>query len=350
MHLGTKDCKAEQLNDFLKHHRAEKIYLVGDIIDGWKMKSGIFWKQEFTRVLRRLLTLSKKGVQIDYITGNHDEFLRRFANNRFDNIHLYNRVIHTTADGRKLLVIHGDQFDSVARCHHWLKFLGDKGNDLLMFLNRGYNLLREKYGHGYWSLAGYLKNHIPQAQRYIQDYEQGVAYAAEKQGFDGVVCGHIHHAANKKIGNIDYYNTGDWVESCTALAEDFDGKIHLIHWRDQLSNKPAPAPMETTPPITSPIPETEAASLTTGVIASAIFAGASLGHSQWEPNEMDLDDLLNDDWVTEEQLKAGDYSSQEFSSTHWFEPDATENPAYADDSEEPLDLDQVPALIIPITV
>lgn len=350
MHLGTKDCKAEQLNDFLKHHRAEKIYLVGDIIDGWKMKSGIFWKQEFTRVLRRLLTLSKKGVQIDYITGNHDEFLRRFANNRFDNIHLYNRVIHTTADGRKLLVIHGDQFDSVARCHHWLKFLGDKGNDLLMFLNRGYNLLREKYGHGYWSLAGYLKNHIPQAQRYIQDYEQGVAYAAEKQGFDGVVCGHIHHAANKRIGNIDYYNTGDWVESCTALAEDFNGEIHLIHWRDQLSNKLTPATMETAPPITSPIPETEAASLTTGVIASAIFAGASLGHSQWEPNEMDLDDLLNDDWVTEEQLKDGDYSSQEFSSTHWFEPDATENSVYADDSEEPLDLDQVPALIIPITV
>lgn len=232
VHLGTKDCKAEQLNEFLKQHPADKIYLVGDIIDGWKMKSGVFWTPECTRLIRRLLTLSKRGVQIDYITGNHDEFLRRFANNKFDNIHLYNRVTHTTADGRKLLVIHGDQFDSVARCHHGLKWFGDKGNDFLMFLNRGYNSLRAKYGHGYWSLAGYLKHHIPQAQRYIRDYENGVAYAAKKQGFDGVVCGHIHHAAAKRINDVDYYNTGDWVESCTALAEDDDGKIHLLHWRD----------------------------------------------------------------------------------------------------------------------
>lgn len=231
VHLGTKDCQAAQLNDFLKNHRAEKIYLVGDIIDGWKMQSGIYWNKDFTRVIRRLLTLSKKGVKIDYITGNHDEFLRRFANNRFDNIHLYNRVTHTTADRRKLLVIHGDQFDSVARCHQWLKCLGDKGNDLLMFLNRGFNSWRAKYGHGYWSLAGYLKHHIPRARRYIRDYEEGVAYAAEKQGFDGVICGHIHHAAHKKIGDIEYYNTGDWVESCTALAEDEHGKIHLLKWR-----------------------------------------------------------------------------------------------------------------------
>ncbi len=234
VHLGTKDCKAEQLNEFLKRHQADKIYLVGDIIDGWKMKSGVYWKPEFTRLIRRLLTLSKKGVQIDYITGNHDEFLRRFANNRFDNIHLYNRATHITADGRKLLVIHGDQFDSVARCHHWLTWCGDKGNDLLMLLNRGYNRLRARYGHGYWSLAGYIKHHVPQAQRYISDYEEGVAYAAKKQGFDGVVCGHIHHAASKRINDIDYYNTGDWVDSCTALAENFDGEIHLLHWKSDV--------------------------------------------------------------------------------------------------------------------
>ncbi|GAB3095128.1 UDP-2,3-diacylglucosamine diphosphatase [Aestuariicella hydrocarbonica] len=249
VHLGTKDCQAELLNDFLKHHHAQKLYLVGDIIDGWKMQSGIYWKKEFTRVIRRLLNLSKKGVAIDYITGNHDEFLRRFANNRFDNINLYNRVIHTTADGRKLLVIHGDQFDSVTRCHHWLRFLGNKGHTLLMALNRGYNSLRAKYGHGYWSLASFLKTHLPQAQMYIQEYEQGVAHAAAKQGFDGVVCGHIHHAASKRIGDIDYYNTGDWVESCTALAENADGTIHLINWRtgssdsltDGQDNKAEPA-------------------------------------------------------------------------------------------------------------
>lgn len=232
VHLGTKDCKAAQLNDFLKHHRAEKIYLVGDIVDGWRMKSGVYWNKDFSRLIRRLLTLSKKGVQIDYITGNHDEFLRRFANNRFDNVHLYNRVTHTTADGRKLLVIHGDQFDNVTRCSHWLRFLGDKGYDLLMAINRATNALRARYGHCYWSLAGFLKSRIPQAQMYIREYERAVAHAAEKQGFDGVVCGHIHHAASKRIGKVDYYNTGDWVESCTALAEDDSGTIHLLHWSD----------------------------------------------------------------------------------------------------------------------
>ncbi|MGH1374283.1 MAG: UDP-2,3-diacylglucosamine diphosphatase [Cellvibrionaceae bacterium] len=240
VHLGTKDCKADQLNDFLKHHRAEKIVLVGDIIDGWKMKSGIFWKQSFTRVIRRLLTLSKNGVQIDYITGNHDEFLRRFANNRFDNIHVYNRVVHTTADGRRLLVIHGDQFDHHIRCPQFLKVLGDKGNDLLMFINRILNHFRSRYGYGYWSLAGFLKQHIPQAQRYIDTYEQSATRAARKQGYDGVICGHIHVAAAKRIDDIDYYNTGDWVESCTALAEDFDGKIHLLR-----SNTNSPSQQDT---------------------------------------------------------------------------------------------------------
>lgn len=231
VHLGTKDCKAELLNDFLKKNKAEKIYLVGDIIDGWNMKKGIFWKRDFNRVLRRLLTLSKKGTQIDYITGNHDEFLRRFANNSFDNIHVLNRAAHTTADGRTLLVIHGDQFDGLARCHQWLKFFGDKGNASLMCLNRGFNKLRAKHGYGYWSLAGYIKNHLPRAKTYIQDYEEGVAHVAAKQGFDGVVCGHIHHPANKRIKGVDYYNTGDWVDSCTALAEDFNGKMQLITWQ-----------------------------------------------------------------------------------------------------------------------
>lgn len=237
IHLGTKDCKAAQLNDFLKHHEAEQIYLVGDIIDGWRMKSGVYWTRDFTRVVRRLLKLSKQGTPITYICGNHDEFLRRFANNAFDNISLKNRATHTTADGRRLLVIHGDQFDGVARIHHGLRWLGDKGYDLLMFLNRGYNRMRERFGYGYWSLASFLKSHIRRAKMYINEYEEGVAYACHKQGFDGVVCGHIHHAASKRIHNIDYYNTGDWVESCTALAEDENGMIHLLRWRGDKDNK-----------------------------------------------------------------------------------------------------------------
>ncbi|MGV6807489.1 MAG: UDP-2,3-diacylglucosamine diphosphatase [bacterium] len=230
VHLGSRDCKDELLTDFLKSHDPEQIYLVGDIIDGWKMKSGIYWTKGYTKVLRRLLKLSKNGVPVYYITGNHDEFLRRFANHRFDNIHLLNRKVHTTADNRRLLVLHGDQFDGVATAHQFLRFIGDHGYELLMKLNRVFNWFRQRYGYGYWSLAAYLKHHIKRARMHIQEYEHGAAYAARSQGFDGVVCGHIHHAADKMIDGVHYYNTGDWVESCTGLVERFDGQIELVDW------------------------------------------------------------------------------------------------------------------------
>ena len=236
IHMGTKDCKAKQLNSFLKQHRADDIYLVGDIIDGWRMKSGVYWTRDFTKVIRQLLKMSKTGSQIHYIIGNHDEFLRRFANHSLDNIHLKNRALHVTADGRRLLVIHGDQFDGVARCHRMLKHLGDKGYDLLMFLNRIYNRLSEKHGYGYWSLAGFLKSRISRAQSYVKEYEAEAAYSAKKQGYDGVVCGYIHQAASKRLNDIDYYNSGDWVESCTALVETQSGEIELIHWQDSAAN------------------------------------------------------------------------------------------------------------------
>lgn len=230
VHLGTRDCKAGQLNAFLKQYPCEHLYLVGDIFDGWKMRSGVFWNASFNRLLRRILKLSKKGVPITYITGNHDEFLRKYANNDFDNIRVCNRAVHTTADNRRLLVIHGDQFEGVARCSRWLRHVGDHGYCLLMFLNRWFNRLRAKYGYGYWSFSGFLKQHINRAQTYIKDYEHAVAYGARKQGFDGVVCGHIHHAAHHRLLDIDYYNTGDWVESCTAVVEDFTGKMEVKYW------------------------------------------------------------------------------------------------------------------------
>jgi UDP-2,3-diacylglucosamine pyrophosphatase LpxH len=232
VHIGTKDCKAAQLNDFLKHYKFDKIYLVGDIFDGWRMRSGVHWEKSFNRVISRILKLSKKGVEIHYITGNHDEFLRKYANNRFENIKLLNRCDHLTADQRKLLVIHGDQFEGVTRCNKLLKMLGDHGYELLMKLNRGYNYLRQKSGYGYWSFSGFLKDHIKRAQKYIRDYEEAVAHGCKRQGYDGVICGHIHQAALKKIDGIDYYNTGDWVESCTAIIEDFDGSMHLMSWLD----------------------------------------------------------------------------------------------------------------------
>jgi len=232
VHLGTKDCKAAQLNEFLKTHHCKTLYIVGDFIDGWRMAKKVHWKKSYTRILRRILKLSKRGVDIYYITGNHDEFLRKFANNRFDNIHLLNKVVHETADNRRLVIMHGDQFDGVTRAHSILKWIGDWGYDVLMFLNRQFNRARAKYGYGYWSFAGFLKQHIKRAQTYIADYEDAASHYAAKHQFDGIICGHIHHPAIKQINGVSYYNTGDWVESCTALIEDFNGRFSLMDWKD----------------------------------------------------------------------------------------------------------------------
>ena len=230
VHLGTKDCKANALNQFLKHHTCQNLFLVGDIVDGWKMQKGIYWKPAFGRVVKRIFKMSRLGVKVTYVTGNHDEFLRKYANHHFDNIKLVNKITHITANNQRLLVIHGDQFEGVTHCSGVLRHIGDNGYELLMFLNRQFNRLRARLGHGYWSFSGFLKKHSQRAQRYIRDYEHAVAYGAKKQGYDGVVCGHIHHANHTKIEGVDYYNTGDWVESCTAIVEDFEGRMHLINW------------------------------------------------------------------------------------------------------------------------
>lgn len=230
VHLGTKDCKAAALNQFLKYHPCENLYLVGDILDGWKMKKGIYWKPAFSRVIKRLLKMAKSGTKVTYVTGNHDEFLRKYANRTIEGITLTNKTTHITAKSRRVLVIHGDQFEGVTHCSQVLRYVGDFGYEFLMFSNRQFNRLRARFGYGYWSFSGFLKKHIQRAQAYIIDYEKAVAYGAKKQGFDGVVCGHIHHASAKEIDGIHYYNTGDWVESCTALLEDFEGNLTLINW------------------------------------------------------------------------------------------------------------------------
>ncbi|WP_370981540.1 UDP-2,3-diacylglucosamine diphosphatase [Agaribacterium sp. ZY112] len=230
VHLGTKDSKASELNDFLKSHRFDQLYLVGDIFDGWRMRSGIHWHKSFNRIISRVLKISKNDIPVYYITGNHDEFLRKFANSHFENIQLLNRKDHICADGRRLLVIHGDQFEGLTHCGRFLKFIGDRGYDFLMLINRSVNHLRARFGFGFWSFSAYLKTHLKRAQRYIHDYEHAVAHGAAKQNYDGVICGHIHQAAIKKVENTDYYNTGDWVESCTAIVEHHDGKMELIHW------------------------------------------------------------------------------------------------------------------------
>ena len=232
VHLGTKDCKAQELLEFFKFNRCEQLYLVGDIFDGWRMRSGLYWHKSFNRVIRHILKLSKNGTPVYYITGNHDEFLRKYANTAFDTIQLLNRATHISADNKRYLVIHGDQFEGVTRCSRLLKYIGDVGYEFLMMLNRGFNKARARCGYGYWSFAAFLKTHIHRARAYILDYEDAVAHGAQRQGYDGVICGHIHHAAKKDIRGITYLNTGDWVESCTAVVEDFEGKFSLIHWLD----------------------------------------------------------------------------------------------------------------------
>lgn len=233
-HLGSRGCKAEFLIEFLKSHQCETLYLVGDIIDGWRMRKSIYWPQAHSNVLRRILTLAKRGARVVYVTGNHDEFLRKYSNNVFGNIELRDEAVHKTQDGRKLLVLHGDEYDVVVRYHKWIAVLGDIAYNILLVLNRWYNHARVKLGYGYWSLSSYIKHRVKQAVNFIGDYENALAQECRRRKLDGVICGHIHHAEIRDIDGIAYHNCGDWVESCTAIVENQDGSIELVHWIEEM--------------------------------------------------------------------------------------------------------------------
>lgn len=237
VHLGSKGCKADYLIEFLKAHHCDTLYLVGDIIDGWRMKKGVYWPQAHSNVIRRILTLAKRGTKVVYITGNHDEFLRKYSNHEFGNIRLVNESLHETGTGKKLLVLHGDKFDVIVRYHKWIAVLGDVAYNILLVINRWYNRIRIKFGYGYWSLSGYLKHRVKTAVSFIGDYEQALANECRQRGLDGVVCGHIHHAEIRNIDGIEYHNCGDWVESCTALVENQFGSIELVSWIDELQTE-----------------------------------------------------------------------------------------------------------------
>lgn len=232
-HLGSKGCQAEALAAFLKHYQCEKLYLVGDIIDGWRMRKKAYWPQTHTNVIRRILTLAKRGTEVHYITGNHDEFLRRYSDSTFGHISLTNHAVHDTADGRKLMVVHGDEFDVVVRYHRWLAVLGDHGYNFLLNVNYWFNRLSTRLGYDYWSLSAFVKQRVKKAVQYIGDFEEALAKTCDQKGYDGVICGHIHHAEIRAINNIQYMNCGDWVESCTALVEDQTGQIRLVHWLEE---------------------------------------------------------------------------------------------------------------------
>lgn len=246
-HLGSKGCKADYLIDFLKHHSCDRLYLVGDIVDGWRLKKRIFWPQSHTNVIRRILTLAKRGTQVIYITGNHDDFLRRYSEvgAELGNIQLVDEAEHQTASGQRLLVIHGDQYDAVIQTQKWLALIGDWAYETMVIFNRHFNRARQALGFGYWSLSAYLKSKVKTAGVFVARYEEAVTDDCHKRGFDGVICGHIHMAQVRKIGTLDYYNCGDWVESCTALVEKAEGQIELIKWLEIDHNTAIPAATDT---------------------------------------------------------------------------------------------------------
>ena len=238
LHLGTRGCKAEFLLDFLKYTEAETIYLVGDIIDGWRLKKSWYWPQAHNDVIQKVLRKVRKGTRVIYVPGNHDEWLRDFTQLQFGGVEVVEDAIHVTADGRRLLVIHGDAFDAVVMHARWLALLGDGAYTATLWLNRYFNTARRRLGYPYWSLSAYLKRRVKNAMQYIGSFADAVADEARRRGVEGVVCGHIHHAELREIGGILYCNSGDWVESCTALVEHFDGRLELIDWIDRWALDP----------------------------------------------------------------------------------------------------------------
>lgn len=247
VHLGTGGCKAEHLTDFLQHNECETLYLVGDIIDGWKLRNGWFWPQEHTNVIRKILTKAKRGTQVIYVTGNHDEFLRKFVEYKLEigNIKVVNELVHRTADGRRLLVMHGDLFDVITRYHRWLALAGDFAYEATMRANEVINRARALLGMRYWSLSAFAKKSVKNAVAIISEFEDSVARECSRRGLDGVVCGHIHHAEIRQLHGVAYHNCGDWVESCTALGELPDGRIEVIRWvqLDHLNQRPKVTPL-----------------------------------------------------------------------------------------------------------
>jgi len=238
IHLGTRNCQAEQLLDFLKVHDAENYFLVGDIIDFWRIGKKARWPQSHNDVVQKLLRKVRRGAHIYFIPGNHDEALRAYCGQRFGGIEIVDQACHETADGRKFLVLHGDTFDVIVRYAKWLAFLGDSAYETSIVINRWYNGLRRKLGLPYWSLSAWLKLKVKSAVNFLGEYEQAVAAEARRNKVDGVICGHIHHAAIRDIGGIEYVNTGDWVESCTAVAETFDGELKIICWQERQATRP----------------------------------------------------------------------------------------------------------------
>jgi len=230
IHLGSRGSQADRLLAFLRDYDADMIYLVGDIVDGWQLKATWYWPAAHNDVVQKLLRKARKGARIIYIPGNHDEFLREYYGTHFGGIEVVESTIHVTADRRRFLVIHGDLFDVVIKHARWLALLGNKAYDLAILLNTYFNALRRMFGLPYWSLSQWVKLRVKNAVNFIGEYERTLAGEARRHAVDGVICGHIHHATIADKDGFTYVNCGDWVESCTAIVEHYDGRLELIAW------------------------------------------------------------------------------------------------------------------------
>ena len=234
VHLGTRGCRDEYLLDFLRHVECEQLYLVGDIIDFWKLKGGFYWPTLHNHIVRTIMDMAKRGTKVIYIPGNHDELLRGHIGSVFNGVEIQEQAIHEGADGRRFLVLHGDEFDGVVCSSRWLAVLGSEAYDLLIELNRWFNQFRRILGFPYWSMSAYIKHKVKNAVNFIFDFEETLLHAAREQQLDGVICGHIHHAAIRQTEQgVQYCNCGDWVESCTALAESHQGELSIIRWVEE---------------------------------------------------------------------------------------------------------------------
>jgi UDP-2,3-diacylglucosamine pyrophosphatase LpxH len=244
VHLGTPGCQAAALLDFLRTVDSENLYLVGDIIDGWQLRRSWYWPQSHNDVVQKLLRKARKGTRVVFVPGNHDEFARKYLGHNFGGIEVVEDCIHTTADGRRLWITHGDAFDGVIQCARWLAHLGDSAYEFTLRMNRHVNAFRARLGLPYWSVSKYLKLKVKRAVSFIGDFEQAVVREAKRRGVQGVVCGHIHHAELREVDGILYANDGDWVESLTALVEHADGRLEILDWstRVRVERRPASAP------------------------------------------------------------------------------------------------------------
>ncbi len=249
-HLGTRGCRSDFLADFLGRVSCQHMFLVGDIIDGWRLRKSWYWDEQHDNVLRLILGHARSGAEVTYIPGNHDEMFRAWlpVGLEIAGIRLRDEAIHQTVTGKRLLVIHGDQFDSVVRYARFLALLGDGAYTAALVINRWFNAVRRRLGYPYWSLSAWLKRQVKEAVKAIDRFETALAGEARRRGLDGVVCGHIHHAEMREVNGVLYLNDGDWVESCTALVEHHDGRLELIDWAalNRLSFfTPVAAPRET---------------------------------------------------------------------------------------------------------